>query len=173
MMDELKDKCIFSILKKLEADLIAAISPSASAPDHQIAYDSGTTLALADILEAKELLDEADCPMDDRQMVLGSEQYNDLFNITAFTSRDFVPSGSPVSSGQIQVPVAGFKVHLGTRVADTAYFFHPSFMTMAMQRELEISMHDLGSQGIRGQRLNVDLLYGIVQLDDERVVTIS
>lgn len=173
MMNELRDKCIFSILKKMEADIIAAIVPSASAPDHTIAYDSGTTLGLADILEAKELLDEADCPMDNRQMVLGSEQYADLFNINGVTSRDFVPAGSPLSSGQVQVPVAGFQVHLGTRVGDTAYFFHPSFLTMAVQSQLAISEFDLGAQGIRGKRLNVDLLYGLVQMDDERVVTIS
>ena len=58
-MDKLRDVAIHSVLDKLEADIVSAISPSASAPDHQIAYDFGTTLALADILEAKELLDDA------------------------------------------------------------------------------------------------------------------
>jgi hypothetical protein len=173
MMNELRDKCIFSILKKMEADIIAAIVPSASAPDHTIAWDSGTTLGLADVQEAKELLDEADCPMDNRHMVIGSEQYADLFSITGVTSRDFIPAGSPLSSGQVQVPFLGFQVHLATRVGDVGYFFHPSFLTMAVQRQLEVSQHDLNPQGIRGTRINCDVLYGLLQMDDERVVKIG
>lgn len=88
----LRDLALHSIMKKMQSVIFAAVSPSAAAPDHVIAYDSGTTLALADILEAKELLDEADVPDDgSRCMVLGSEQWNDLFNITGL-------SGTPAAA---------------------------------------------------------------------------
>lgn len=58
-------------------------------------------------------------------------------------------------------------------VSSTSYFFHPSFLTMAIQQQLNIELFNLGVDGVRGSRLNVDILYGIKQLDDERVVSIS
>lgn len=171
-MDELRDVAIQSIMAKLETDIIAASVPSASAPDHQIAYDSGTTLALADILEAKELLDEQSVPQENRQMCLGSEQYNDLFNITAFNSKDF-GDGDASRSGKFATKLAGFEPHLALAANDVAFLFHPSFMQVAIQQDLDVKVYDLGGQGIRGQRLNIDMLYGISQFDDKRVVEIS
>ena len=81
-MDKLREMAIFSIMKKMEKTIIETSVPSASAPDHQIAYDSGTTLAMADLLEAKELLDNQNVPMSDRHLVVDAEQLNDIFNIT-------------------------------------------------------------------------------------------
>lgn len=173
-MDQLRENAVYSIQKKIQALIIAQISPSASAPDHQIAFDSGTTLALADILEAKELLMEANCPQDDRLcMVLGSEQWNDLYNITGFTSRDFVPAGSPLTSGEFATPLAGFKPKYTSVAGDVAYLFNSSFLALVIQQQMNIEVVSMGADGIRGMRVNADVLLGVSQLDDERVVTIS
>lgn len=172
-MDKLRDKMIFAIMKKMQADIITAIVPSAASPDHTIAYDAGTTLALADILEAKELLDTQNVDDADRICVLGAAQWNDVFNITGFTSRDFIPSGSPLTSGSIPTPIAGFMPKMTNIVSTTSYFFHPSFLTLAIQQALNIEEFNLGVEGIRGKRINADILYGIKQLDDERVVSIA
>lgn len=172
-MDKLRDEAIYAIMKRLEQLIINAISPSAATPDHVISYDSGTTLALADILEAKELLDTANVSDEGRCGVMGAEQWNDLFNITGFTSRDFVPSGSPLTSGSIQTPIAGFMPKMTNMVGDTSYWFHPSFLTFAIQQDLNVSVYDLGVDGTRGTRVNVDLLCGVLQIDDERVVSLS
>src|SRR6056297_1734785 len=89
-VDKLRDLAVYSIMKKIESTIISTTVPSASAPDHQIAYDSGSTLALADVLEAKELLDQQDVPLANRHMVMDAPQYNDVYNITNFTSSDFL-----------------------------------------------------------------------------------
>lgn len=172
-VDALEEKAVFSINKRIHQVIIDNIVPSASSPDHAISYDSGTTLALADILEAKELLDDADVPMEDRYMTLGSGAYNDLYDITGVTSRDFVPTGSPLSSGSFDTDIVGFKPRMTTVVGTTSYFHHKSFLTMAMQQMLNVEVHNLGADGVRGSRVNTDLLWGLLQLDDERVVTIS
>jgi hypothetical protein len=138
-----------------------------------IAYDSGTTLALADILEAKELLDTQNVDEMNRVGVCGASQWNDLFNITGFTSRDYIPAGSPLTSGSINTPVAGFEMKMTNVVGTTSYWFHPSFLTMAVQQALNIAVYDLGVDGVRGSRVNADILYGIKQLDNKRVVSIS
>lgn len=172
-MDGLRDKMIFSINKKIQADIITNIVPSASSPDHQISYDSGTQLTLLDILESKELLDTANVDEDNRVAVLGAAQTNDLFSITGFISRDYTPAGSPLTSGAITTPICGFSVRMTNVVGNTSYWFHPSFLTMAIQQNLNLALYDLGVDGVRGTRLNADILYGIKQLDNKRVVSIS
>lgn len=172
-MDRLRDMAIFSILKKMQKIIIAEVVPSASAPDHQIAYDSGTTLALADILEAKELLDTQNVAEGNRGMIAGVGQYNDLFNITGFTSRDFIPNGSPLTEGSISTPVLGFRVKWTTENGNVSHFFSPEFLQMAVQQLPEVKVYDLGGEGKRAVRVNVTALMGVKQMDSERVVSLS
>lgn len=169
----LRDLAFHSIMKRMQSILIALVVPSASAPDHSVAYDSGTTLGLADILEIKELLDNADVPDDGtRNMILGAAQWNDIFNITGLTSRDFVSSGG-LESGSLPARVLGFMPKMTTEAANVAYFFHPIFMQMAVQRSLDVKVYDMGGQGYRSARVNSTLLFGAVQVSNLRVATLS
>jgi len=133
-MDKLRDLAIFSIDKAINAEIISTTVPSASTPDHAIAYDSGSTLALADMLEAKELLDDQNVPMSDRHMVVDSAQLNDLFNISGFTSSDFLTSGAPLQSGEVSSPLLGFMPHFSTSASAVTYMFHRSYLTLAAQQ---------------------------------------
>lgn len=171
--DVLRDLAMHAIMKKMQLIIVAEITPSASTPDHAISYDSSTTLALADILEAKELLDNADVEELGRKMVVGAAQANDLFNITGFVSRDFIPSGSPLAEGAISTPVMGFDFAWTSEAGSTSYFFHPLFLTMAVQQSPEVRVYDLGVDGVRGTRVNMDVLFGVKQLSNLRVVTVG
>ena len=171
IMNALRDLALHSILKKMQKIIIAAIVPSTS-PDHTIGYSSGTTLQLVDILAAKELLDNADVEEAGRTMILGAAQYNDLFNIAGIVSTDFGQSGSLVS-GQVNGLVLGMQVKWTSEVGNTAYFSHPLFIEMAVQQEPTPSVHDLGVNGVRGTRVNMEVLFGLKQASDLRVVTVS
>ncbi len=172
-MEKLQELVVYAINKKIQSLIISLIVPNASAPDHSIAYDSGTTLALADLLEAKELLDAQDVPMSNRHLVVGAAQLNDIFNITGFTSSDFITSGAPLQTGQLPPALLGFMPHFTSLVGNTAYLFHTSFMTIAAQQGMSIQQYDLGVEGKRAMRVNADTLLGIKQLDGLRVVTLS
>lgn len=172
-MDKLRDLAIYSINKRIQSIIISLIVPNASAPDHSIAYDSSTTLALADALEAKELLDAQDVPLGDRHVVMGSAQLNDLFNITGFTSTDFGASNAPLINGNMPSQILGFMPHFSSPVGNTSYWFHRSFMTIAAQQGMNVQQYDLGSSGKRAARVNCDTLLGLKQLDGLRVVTLS
>lgn len=172
-MDKLRDLAIYAIQKKIQANIVADTVPNAAAPDHSIAFDSGTTLALADLLEAKELKDNANVPMSDRHMVVGAAQLNDIFNITGFTSSDFITSGAPLQTGQLPPALLGYMPHFTTVVANVVYTFHRSYFTIAAQKGLTVEEFNLGVDGKRATRVNVDTLYGQKQLDGLRVVTIG
>ena len=172
-MDQVRDKAVYAIMKKMQADIIVASVPSASAPDHQIAFDSGSTLALADILEAKELLDAQDVSEFGRRMLLGVAQFNDLFNISSFNSRDFVPAGSPQATASFGTPLLGFDTDWTSELGNEAYLLHPSYLTVAMQQGLNVEVFNLGVEGKRANRVNVDILWGLKLLDNKRLVKIS
>lgn len=170
--NRLRDLAMHSILKKMQQIIIAEVVPSAT-PDHTLAYTSGTTLALADLLAAKQSLDDEDVEDSGRAMIVGSAQQNDLFNITGFTSRDFTPGGSPLADGAIRTPVLGFDFKWTTEVGNTSFFFHPIFLTLAVQQSPEVNIYDLGVDGKRAKRVNMDVLFGVKQLSNLRVTTIS
>lgn len=172
-MDKLRDLAIFSIQKKIQSLIISLTVPNAATPDHSISYDSGTTLALADLLEGKELLDAQDVPQSDRHMVVGSAQLNDIFNITGFTSSDFLVSGAPLQTGELPSALLGFNPNFTTAAGNVTYLFHRSYFTIAAQQGMNVSQFDLGVDGKRAMRVNVDWLGGFKQLDGLRVVTIS
>lgn len=172
-MDQLEELAIFALMKRMQREIIDDTVPSASAPDHQIAYDSGTTLALADLLEGKELLDSANVPSTDRSAVMDSPQMNDIFNIVGFTSSDFLISGAPIHTGELPSALLGFRPRMTTEANGVTYLFHRSYMTLAVQEGMSVRQYDLGVDGKRSTRVNVDTLFGNKQLDDVRVVTIS
>lgn len=168
---KIMELCLFSIIKKMQANIIAEIAPSAAAPDHVVPYSSGTTMALADWIEVKGLLDDQNVNEQGRIAILGTEQLNNLFNISGFMSRDFVPSAEAMQNGVIQTPVLGFQVKWTTVVGDTATFFSPEFLQMAVQENPMPELFNLGGQdGQRAKRVNMTVLYGLKQVDNLRVV---
>ena len=172
-MQKLQDLAIHAIQKRMQALIIAAIVPNAAAPDHSIAYTSGTTLALADILASKRLLDAQDVPMENRHMVVGASQLNDLFNITGLVSTDFGASNAPLLNGNLPSQILGYMPHFTSLVSSTSYFFHSSFMTVAAQEGMNVKQFDKGIDGSRSMRINCDTLFGLKQLSGLRVVTIA
>ncbi len=171
-VEKLKELAIYSIQKKIQSLIISLTVPSA-APDHTITAVTPGVFALADILAVKELLDNQNVPMSDRHLVLGSGPLNDIFNITGFTSSDFVASGSPLASGQLPAQLVGFMPHFTTVVGSTVYAFHASYFTMASQQGMAVAEYDLGVEGRRAKRVNCDTLLGMKQLSDVRVATVT
>lgn len=172
-MNALRDLALYSIMKRMNSLIIADLVPSAATPDHQIAYDSSTTLALADIIEAKGLLDLQNVERSGRVMIPGVLQENNLFNITGFVSRDFIPAGSPLASGEIQTPVLGFQVKPTTTAGTNTYLFHPLVMQLAVQQMPDVRVYDRGGEGIRAMRVNMDVLFGIKLMSNVRAVLLS
>jgi hypothetical protein len=173
VMDKLKDLAIYALQKGVQQAIIDASLPSTSAPDHTIAYDSASTLALADMLEVKELLDAQDVPLANRHFVVGSAQLNDLFNITGFMSSDFVSANSPLQTGNLPPALLGFMPHFTSIVGNTSYWFHSSYMTVASQKGITVQEYDLGVDGKRATRVNCDTLFGLDQLDSTRICTLG
>lgn len=174
-MDRMRDMAINAIMQRMQNEIIGAVVPSASSPDHTIAYVSGTTLAHADILAAKRLLDNQNVPDDGRVLISGTNQANDLLNVINFVNSQYRDAGmaAPSATGAVNQGLLGFQPKKTTANGNVTYAFHRSFLQMAVQRSLSIKIYDMGVVGQRSYRVNVDLLFGLVQNFNTRVVTIS
>jgi hypothetical protein len=167
---QVADSVNYAIMKRANREILNAIVPSTSAPDHQVAYASTPTLAYADFLTAKELLDTQNVAAGDRFCFLGAAQVADMFNIAEFTSRDYNGGESVTGNGTIGKPFMGFTPRATTMVGAAAIFMHRSAVAVAFQQGMNVKLADGAYSGDRAQRVNSDIIMAVKQLDNKRSV---
>lgn len=130
---------------------------STSAPDHKVAY-AGSTIAAADILGARKLLNEAKVPMEDRYLVISPAQEAALLAISAFTSAADFGSREPIVNGQIG-RLYGFNVLMSQLAEDAkSMAYHKSAVIWARQLSPRVQQfYDLPNLA---QRWSMDHIYG-------------
>ena len=169
---EIQQSLVFAIRKQLESAIITALVPSPSAPDHDIAPASASSLAAVDLATMRTLLSLQKVPAQGRVCVLDPNYFGDLMLSTNIMSRDFV-SGNSAESGVINSFV-GFKIveHnlLGT---DVGYAFSPDCLQLVMQQDVRIKVSDLHSTGKFAYRISADLVFGLSLFDNKRLIKIS
>jgi hypothetical protein len=169
---EAQEALVYAIRLKLESDLVAALIPSASAPDHQIAPASASDLAAADLGSIRTLLSTAKVPVSNRSLLLAPSYYGDLLSKTQVTSADFV-QGNSAQAGVLS-QFMGFQIaEHNLLAADVGYAVHPSALLLVMQQDIRIKISDLHSQNKYGYLLSADMVYGFTLADNTRIVKIS
>lgn len=170
----LRETMVYELQEKIENDVIAALLPSTSAPDHDIAPASAGDLAAADVAGMRTLFSKQAVPVNNRFLFLDPQYYGDVIQKTAFSSSDFIPAGSPASSGAISSPLYGFTVAESQNLsADVGYAVHPSALQMVMQQGLRIKLSDLHAQNKFGFLISADIVYGFKLFDNKRIIKIS
>lgn len=112
---------------------------SSAAPDHIIAFDSGSTLTKADILSARELLNEANVPMSDRTLLAAPSQESALMAISEFTRVDESGGSQALRNGMIG-RLFGFDVVVSSQAPDSdgPLFYHRSTSAFARQQAVRV-----------------------------------
>lgn len=132
---------------------------STSAPDHKRAY-AGSNIAAADILVARQLLNEAKVPMEDRYLVISPAQEAALLGISSFTSAADFGSREPVVNGQIG-RLYGFNVLMSQLAEDAkSMAYHKSAVIWA--RQLAPRVQQFYDVPNLAQRWSMDHIYGAV-----------
>lgn len=138
---------------------------SASAPDHLLDYvdSANDRLALADIANARALLNRQNVPMADRYMLISPEREQDLLNIDNFISAEKYASREALIEGMVG-RVFGFNVMVHTELdpVDTI-FWHRSAVGYGMGLNPSFEQdRDLASASTEYLLQN---LYGVEVLD--------
>lgn len=168
-----QEALVHAIRLKLESDIVAALIPSASSPDHQIAPASASDLAAADLGTIRTLLSTALVPVSNRYLMLAPSYYGDLLSKTQVTSSDFVSGGNSAQMGVLS-QFMGFQIAEHNLLsADVGYAVHPSALLLVMQQGIRIKVSDLHPQNKYGYLLSADMVYGFTLADNKRIVKIS
>jgi hypothetical protein len=171
----------YAIAKKLDDAIIAKAAASFDLIDSTSTGNS-SSLDEDDILLAKTLLDEADCPQEDRHLVVAPQMYNKLLKLDRFTAYDSLgpgAGGAPIQNGLIG-SIYGFTVWMtqniqatGTGTSDTvnSYAFHRDALALCVQLEPRVQATYV--QEYLGWLVTVDIVYGLNYLRSEWGVTIQ
>lgn len=88
----------YAIARDMDAFLLAQRAVIPNTANQRIT--SGAAITEANILAAKQFLDQNDVPQEGRCLLVSPKQYIDLLQITVFRSRDFI-NGSPVENAML------------------------------------------------------------------------
>ena len=124
--------------------IIARLRTASTTPDHDRALDGGATggagptdISLAGISTARQLLNRANVPDNDRWLVIPPEQEKALIDLDNFTNANQYGSREGLLEAEIG-KIYGFRVmvHNGL-AANEACAYHKSAVAIAMQREIK------------------------------------
>lgn len=158
------------VSEKINNYLYSLVAPSTSNPDHSIA--SVTDFNAAALASYRLLAAKAKWPKDGRWFaLLDPSYYSDVLNAATLTSSDYGASDAPVIGGQMALKRFGFNIvednsagcltmSPGAAGADTALLFHPDFMHLCMQKEVQVKVSDLHPLGQFGYLVSVDVIFG-------------
>ena len=134
-----------------------------------------------DILMAKTILDENDCPNEDRHIVVSPSQYNRLLSIQRFT--EYQSQGGPavgvIPQGALGT-IHGFSVWMtqnlaatGTGTGDTCptLAFHRDALALCIQ--LQPRVQATYRQDYLGYLVTIDIIYGATELRSEWGVKVT
>lgn len=154
-----QDGLIFAIAKKINTYLWSLVSPSTSAPDHDI---GSTTAMTAGILgDARQLASEAKWSTSTPWYGLLSPAYwNDILTDSTLASSDFV-NDAPMVNAQRARSLFGFGLYEdNSQTGKVALFFDPDFLLHVIQQAVQLKVSDLHSQKRFGFVLSVDTVFG-------------
>lgn len=169
-----REALVYAVQKQIEDQVVAALVPSASAPDHDLTPATPGQLAAIDVANMRTLLSLQKVPKMNRWLFCDPQYFGDLLQSTNFISSEFIPAGSAVSSAEFASPLYGFRVAEADNLsADVAFAIHPSALQMVMQKSMTLKISDLHSQGKFGYVMSADLIFDLKLFEDTRIVKYS
>jgi len=158
--NKVQDTLMYAMSRQINNYLYSLVSPSTSAPDHLIngvADFNATQLGACRVLAAQAKWAEDN----NWYALLDPQYYQDLLNSTTVASNEFGATDAPSIGGKIALKRMGFNVlQDNSRTVDQGLLFHPDFMHMVQQTEVQVKISDLHAQKKFGFVMSVDLVFG-------------
>jgi len=157
---EVMEALKFAMAKKINDYLYTLVNPSTTAPDHN--RSSITDFNASELATNRMLAAQAKWPQDGRwYALLDPSYYSDLMNASTLASSDYGAADAPTISGQVALKRFGFNIlEDNSRSTDTGLLFHPDFLHMVSQTEVQVKISDLHSNKRFGVVMSTDMVFG-------------
>lgn len=155
----LRESLIYAVNKQVDDYLKSLINPSSSAPDHLIA--SVTDFTATQLAGVRKLAATAKW---DRSKpwygLLDPSYYSDLID-ESINTRDYGVNDKTFVDGVIGEKRMGFNIFEDDGLAtDNGIFFHPDFLHLVLQPQVNVKISDLHAQKKFGLLMSVDIIGG-------------
>jgi hypothetical protein len=157
---KIREALVYAVNKKMNDYLYSLVAPSTSSPDHM--RNSISAFDKSELLAVRLLASAAKWDKSKGWWVLADPSYyNDILSDTTLTSKDYVEGETPVVGGQVVNKRFGFNILEDNGLAvDQAVIFHPDFLHLVMQTEVQFKISDLHAQKKFGYVISADIIYG-------------
>lgn len=157
---KIREALVYAVNSQINTYLYSLVAPSTSSPDHLL--NSVTDFNKAQLLANRLLAAAAKWDKTKGWWILADPSYyNDVLSDTTLTSKDYIEGEAPVVGGQIANKRFGFNILEDNSLAvDQALVFHPDFLHLVMQTEVQFKISDLHSQKKFGYVISADIIYG-------------
>lgn len=156
---EVMEALRYAMAKQINDYLFSLVNPSSSSPDHvRTSSDfNATELAACRLLAATAKWPDAP----GWYGLLDPSYYSDILNAATLVSSDYTGGDAPMIGGKLGSKRFGFNLFEdNSRSTDYALLFHPSFMHMVSQAEVQVKISDLHGQKRFGVVMSVDMVFG-------------
>jgi hypothetical protein len=149
----------YAVDKQINDYLYSLVDPSASSPDHILTSADMNAAALS---ATRKLAAQAKWGMEKGWYgLLDPSYYSDVIDDTTLAGADYGATDAPMIGGQLALQRMGFKIlEDNSQSTDKGLFFHPDFMHLVMQSEVQVKISDLHAQKKFGVILSVDVIFG-------------
>lgn len=168
---ELRASLMHAMNKQINNHLYSLVAPSSSSPDHVL--NSVSDFNAAQVAAVRKLAAQARWGKEKGWWILADPSYyGDMLDDATLSSADFGAQDAPVIGGQLARQRFGFNIlednsdgildidSANSATEDVALIFHPDFMHLVMQSEVQVKISDLHAQKKFGFVMSVDVVFG-------------
>ena len=163
---EVMSSLMFALDNQINTYLYSLVSASTATPDHDIA--SVTDFNAAQLSAVRLLASTAKWNRDGWYCLVDPSYMSDIQNAATLTSSDYVGPQAVIPGGLSSMQRFGFNIiedvnmksKTGAAVVDHALAFHPDFMHLVMQSEVQVKISDLHALSQFGVLMSVDIIFG-------------
>lgn len=150
----------YALRKQINDYLVTFIAPSTATPDHLI--NSCTDFTYTQLAACRTLAAQAHWnKLKPWYGLLDPSYFSDILDEAVTSSADYGAADAPAISGELKLKRAGFQlVEDDSKNTDTALLFHPDWLHLVLQPQVQVKISDLHSQKKFGYLLSVDLIGG-------------
>jgi N4-gp56 family major capsid protein len=165
------DDAGYALAQKVDTKIITDLRASTGHSDIAMA---ATTDWDASILDAMELLNDNDVPMNDRSLVLSPSAYTALLATDRFTEQQFIGNGSAIKTGNVG-SIYGMDVYVssnvGTGTTEKGILFQKEALVLATQQSVRTQTQY--QQEFLADLFTADCVFGSQVVRDTSIVEMS
>lgn len=153
----------YAMGKQINTYLYSLVAPSASSP--QLSFTGVSDFDAAELSSCRKLAaQQLWLKTPGWYGMFDPSYYSDLLNAMTLTNNQYVGGDAPVVGGQVGTQRFGFNIYEDNSLPNqNAVLFHPDFLHLVMQSEVQIKVSDMHGWKKFGYVMSVDVVFGAVQ----------